>query len=358
MKIISLYYVLMVERCGSLNKAAEKLYISQPNLSFAISSLEKELGVRLFARTTKEVKPTRAGETFVTYARDMLTLRDSAAAALGDFEKAVEGGVMIGASSIPEKYFLPEIMAAFNERYPQVSFQVYAGDSERVIARLAAGELDFVIGTHALSSVLIRPADEGEGLNVTTYNISYCTIDMYTNALLTAGLQDANVYVAAPSNISGTSALIGAVKGYAEMNGSKVDEQALETAVNELVVTGDLGTSLGDSETASDMVAYIKQQILENNVSSDADIEKIIRDAMEKFDIKLSDDQIQQLIDLMHKISKLDIDVDALAKQAGEIYNKLKDMGLDLSKVDTKQVGNFITRFFDRIMSLVNQFIG
>lgn len=215
-----------------------------------------------------------------------------------------------------------------------------------------------VIGTHALSSVLIRPADEGEGLNVTTYNISYCTIDMYTNALLTAGLQDANVYVAAPSNISGTSALIGAVKGYAEMNGSKVDEQALETAVNELVVTGDLGTSLGDSETASDMVAYIKQRILENNVSSDADIEKIIRDAMEKFDIKLSDDQIQQLIDLMHKISKLDIDVDALAKQAGEIYNKLKDMGLDLSKVDTKQVGNFITRFFDRIMSLVNQFIG
>ena len=215
-----------------------------------------------------------------------------------------------------------------------------------------------VIGTHALSSVLIRPADEGEGLNVTTYNISYCTIDMYTNALLTAGLQDANVYVAAPSNISGTSALIGAVKGYADMNGSKVDEQALETAVNELVVTGDLGTSLGDSETASDMVAYIKQQILENNVSSDADIEKIIRDAMEKFDIKLSDDQIQQLIDLMHKISKLDIDVDALAKQAGEIYNKLKDMGLDLSKVDTKQVGNFITRFFDRIMSLVNQFIG
>ena len=40
------------------------------------------------------------------------------------------------------------------------------------------------------------------------------------------------------------------------------------------------------------------------------------------------------------------------------IDNKLKDMGLDLSKVDTKQVGNFITRFFDRIMSLVNQFIG
>ena len=215
-----------------------------------------------------------------------------------------------------------------------------------------------VIGTHALSSVLIRPAEEGAGLNVTTYNISYCTIDMYTNALLTAGLQDANVFVAAPSNISGTSALIGAVKGYADMTGTKVDEQALETAVNELVVTGDLGDQLGDSETASDMVAYIKQQILENNVKADADIEKIIRDAMDKFNIKLTDDQVQQLIGLMNKISKLDIDVDALSKQATEIYNKLKGMGLDLDKIDTKQVGNFITRFFDKIMSLVNQFIG
>ena len=215
-----------------------------------------------------------------------------------------------------------------------------------------------IIGTHALSSVLIRPAAEGAGLNVTTYNISYCTIDMYTNALLTAGLQDADVFVAAPSNISGTSALIGAVKGYADMTGTKVDEQALETAVNELVVTGDLGDQLGDSETASDMVAYIKQQILENNVNSDADIEKIIRDAMDKFNIKLTDDQVQQLIDLMNKISKLDIDVDTLSKQATEIYNKLKDMGLDLDKIDSKQVGNFITRFFDKIMNLVNQFIG
>ena len=132
----------------------------------------------------------------------------------------------------------------------------------------------------------------------------------------------------------------------------------METAVNELVVTGDLGDSLGDSETASDMIAYIKQQILENNVSSDADIEKIIRDAMDKFNIKLTDAQVQQLIDLMNKISKLDIDVDALSKQATEIYNKLKGMGLDLDKIDTKQVGNFITRFFDKIMSLVNQFIG
>ena len=214
-----------------------------------------------------------------------------------------------------------------------------------------------LIGTRALSSVLIRPADEGAGLNVTTYNISYCTIDMYTNALLTAGLEDADVYVAAPSNISGTSALIGAVKGYADMTGSSVDETALETAVNELVVTGEIGDVLGDSETASDIVAYIKQQIIEQGVDSDADIETIIRNAMEEFDISLSDEDVAKLVELMNKISKLDIDVNALAQQASQLYEKLKGMGLDLENIDTEQVGNFITRFFDRIVELINSLL-
>ena len=211
-----------------------------------------------------------------------------------------------------------------------------------------------VIGTRALSSVLIRPAEEGSGLNVTTYNISYCTIDMYTNALLTAGLEDADVYVAAPSNISGTSALIGAVKGYADMTGSSVNEQALETAVNELVVTGEIGDVLGDSETASDMIAYIKQQIVEQGVDSAEDIETIIRNAMEEFDISLSDEDVAKLVELMDKISKLDIDVNALAQQACQLFEKLKGMGLDLDNIDTEQVGNFITRFFDRIVDLIS----
>lgn len=215
-----------------------------------------------------------------------------------------------------------------------------------------------VIGTKALSSVLIVPGEEGSGLHVTTYNISYCTIDMYTNALLTAGIEDANVYVAAPSNISGTSALIGAVKGYAKMTDTSVDETALETAVNELVVTGDLGDVLGDSQTASDIIAYVKQQIISADASSDDAIEKIIRDAMAQFNVSLTDDQVAQLVALMKKISGMDLDVNALASQASVIYEKLKGMGLDLEDVDTEQVGNFITRFFSQIMKLINSLLG
>ena len=62
-----------------------------------------------------------------------------------------------------------------------------------------------VIGTKSLSSVLVKPAESGHGITVNTYNINYCTTGMYKNALLTAGVKDADIIVAGPSSISGTA---------------------------------------------------------------------------------------------------------------------------------------------------------
>ena len=93
-----------------------------------------------------------------------------------------------------------------------------------------------------------------------------------------------------------------------------------------------------------------KQQIIEQGVKTDADIEAIIRNAMKEFNISLSDEDVAKLVELMSKISKLDIDVDALAKQAGDLYEKLKGMGLNLEDIDTEKVGNFLTRFLGRII--------
>ena len=102
------------------------------------------------------------------------------------------------------------------------------------------------------------------------------------------------------------------------------------------------------------MIAYIKQQIVEQGIKSDADIETLIRNAMKEFDISLSDEDVAKLVELMSKISKLDIDVDALAKQAGDLYEKLKGMGLDLEKIDTEKVGNFLTRFLGKIVDFIS----
>ena len=74
-----------------------------------------------------------------------------------------------------------------------------------------------VIGTRALSSVTVEQKDDGNGVNVTTQNISYCTSGMYRNALITAGIKNADVKVAGPFKISGTAALVGVMKAYEEM---------------------------------------------------------------------------------------------------------------------------------------------
>ena len=81
------------------------------------------------------------------------------------------------------------------------------------------------IGTNALSSVVVIQGKKGSGVNVTTKNINYCTTGMYENAMITAGLTDAEAIVAAPSEISGTAALIGVIEAYSAMTGEEINEE-------------------------------------------------------------------------------------------------------------------------------------
>ena len=73
------------------------------------------------------------------------------------------------------------------------------------------------IGSRSLSSVVIVQREEGNGLNLSTTNITYCTVGMYKNALTTAGVTDADIIVAGPTGISGTAALVGILKAYQQM---------------------------------------------------------------------------------------------------------------------------------------------
>ena len=210
-----------------------------------------------------------------------------------------------------------------------------------------------VVGSHSLSSVLLIPQESGAGLTVETHNINYCTIAMYRNALLTAGVQDAKVIVAAPMPISGTAALIGAVKAYETYSGTTVSDSVLETAADELVLTGQLSEDL-DSEKISDLIAYLKQQIAENHLDDPDKLADLVRQAAEEMGITLTDEQVSQIVDLLLKLSKLDIDPDKLANQAKELYNKLESMGIT---VDKEKVGNFITNFVSSIWELIQSFL-
>lgn len=183
------------------------------------------------------------------------------------------------------------------------------------------------IGTKSLSSVLVVKRDKGHGINITTKNISYCTIGMYKNALITAGITDADIIVAAPTPISGTAALVGALKAYSVMTGEEVSEDSMDAALNELVLTGDIAGVVGDSEKAEELLAYLKQQIIENNLDSEEEIQKAVEDACDKFDITLTKDEINQLVSLLMKIKDLDLDLDSIKDQAKSLYDKLSSMG-------------------------------
>lgn len=208
------------------------------------------------------------------------------------------------------------------------------------------------IGDEAWSSVLITDAKKGSGINVTTKNVIYCTTGMYENALATAGVDDVNVVVAGPFNVSGTAALVGALKAYSEMTGEKVDEEVLDAAIDEMVTTGELEDSIdaGD-ENVEGLVAYLKEQVASGNAE---DLEETINDAADKFQITLTEEQFNQLKALMEKLGSIDLDLDALKNQAQSVYDKLNDMGFDISNIhiDVEEAKGFFQKIIDFFKSL------
>ena len=169
-----------------------------------------------------------------------------------------------------------------------------------------------VIGTRALSSVLIEKKDKGNGIKVTTSNITYCTTGMYQNALATAGVTDADVRVAGPFNISGTAALVGAMEAYSNMTGETLKAENADAATEELVTTSDLGEAIGDKEQAEELVGAVKEAVVSQDLTDPEEIEAVIDDAAKEMNIQLSDEDKQKIVSLMEKISSLDLDVDSL----------------------------------------------
>lgn len=185
------------------------------------------------------------------------------------------------------------------------------------------------IGTRALSSVLIMEGKKGSGIQISTKNISYCTVGMYKNALATAGLEDAEIIVAGPFPISGTAALIGALQAYSKMTGDEIKEESLDTAMNELVVTGELVDAVGgDKAQAEEFMAYVKQEVVKNGLDDEASINEAIDKACKEFNVTLTESQKQQLLGVMKKISDLDLDWNQLLNQASDLYDRLDEMGL------------------------------
>ncbi|RYL94411.1 DUF1002 domain-containing protein [Sporolactobacillus sp. THM7-4] len=214
------------------------------------------------------------------------------------------------------------------------------------------------IGTRAISSSKITLRNKGEGLTAETHNITYVSRDMYINALATAGVKDADVYVTAPFPVSGTAALTGLIKAYEKTTGNVIPEAKKQVANEEMVRTAELGNKQGvGKEKAAQLVTVIKDKIAKEPPKTDADMEKIVRDAAQQVNVNLSDADVQKLVDLFDKMKSLNINWNQMGDQMQQLKDKIHNLAnSDQAKGFLAEVfqaiGNFISAIFNALSSL------
>lgn len=142
MNLKQLEAFVQVSESGSFSKAAKELFLTQPTISAHISSLEKELNVRLFIRNTKEASLSDDGKDLYRYAKQIT-----------DLEKAIEERfymdsddgkhfITIAASTIPAQYLLPKVLMCYRERYPKEQIKIMETDSSEVVTQVVDHMVD------------------------------------------------------------------------------------------------------------------------------------------------------------------------------------------------------------------------
>lgn len=208
------------------------------------------------------------------------------------------------------------------------------------------------LGTRAISSAYIKRLPEGKGVSVSSNNISWVTNDMYRNALVTAGVSDAEVKISSPVEVSGTAALTGIMKAYEDMSGKVISELEKEVASEEIAKTAELGSIIGKEE-AEKLVGAVKIYIIENGITNTEDIVKAIENISKDMEITLTKEQQKYLMELMEKISNMDLNIDDIKSQIGDIVK-----GLDKLIKENVEVRNLLQRILDSISNFFSRLFG
>ena len=134
-----------VVKYKKFSKAADASFLTQPTISTHINNLEKELNVILLNRQGREITMTKQGETFYSYAVNILNLREQATLSIQGMNREVEGVIELQTSSIPGQYYIPKILGEFRSRYPGVKIFLEQSDSRNVMDNIInqKGEIGF-----------------------------------------------------------------------------------------------------------------------------------------------------------------------------------------------------------------------
>lgn len=140
-----LQYAIKLSDTRNFSQVAEQLNISQPALSKQILSLEQELGVRLFDRSTIPLSLTPAGEYFIQSAKELLYREDQLRRSMEDFKSGQRGNLVIGISPFRSLYLIPHIAKKVREKYPGIQIVLHEAGSDQLRKEAAEGKYDFAI---------------------------------------------------------------------------------------------------------------------------------------------------------------------------------------------------------------------
>lgn len=146
MNLLSIKYFLAVYKEQNFTKAAQHLYITQQTLSAHIASLEKELGCKLFIRSTP-LKPTFAGDMFLRYANEFNTLYTSIKEEFSDICDEKKGLLRIGIAHTRGLALMPDIIAEYKKQYPDITIQIIEGENDDLPFLLLDGAIDLMIAS-------------------------------------------------------------------------------------------------------------------------------------------------------------------------------------------------------------------
>ena len=145
MDIRQLRYFCAIAEEGQISRAAQRLHIAQPPLSYQLKLLEEELGVKLVDRNTRSLSLTQAGHVFYQRAEQILGMLQAAASEVKDVEYGVNGILAIGSPPAIGNIYIPERIARFHKEYPYVRFQWREGHTFRILELLEADMIEFGI---------------------------------------------------------------------------------------------------------------------------------------------------------------------------------------------------------------------
>ncbi|MFL8938480.1 DUF1002 domain-containing protein [Rossellomorea oryzaecorticis] len=204
------------------------------------------------------------------------------------------------------------------------------------------------------SSAKITRQEKGQGLNVeivTPDQITEVTESMYANALLTAGVENADVEVASPVKVSGHSALTGIYKAY-DVSGEQLDSVRMEVANEELNVATEIAKDAGiDKEKVSELLTEIKKEIAEQDPATKEEVEQIVEEKLKTMNIELSTEDRQLLIDLFDKIRSLDINFDNVQQQLEDLTKDIQTTIKDI--VNDESFGQKVSDFFKGLLDAI-----